>query len=114
VADELPQKVMALVADELRVKRERLSLETRLLHDLGCDGNDAVELINRFVRQFQVEASTFDFRPHFGPEASFNPLTYVYWRVFKPARLRFVPLTLGDLVDAVRSKRLRNPDRAAV
>jgi len=114
VTDELVEAVMALVGDELGIKPDRLSLETRLLHDLGCDGDAATDLIQHFAQRFGVEVSTFQFQRHFGPEAAFNPLVFLYRQIFRPARLRLVPLAISDLVNAARTKRLRSPNRAAV
>jgi len=83
-------------------------------HDLGCDGDDARDLLDRFATEFLVDLSDFTFDRHFGLEAAFNPLLYVYLRLRRSARLRFVPLTVGDLIEAAHAKALRNPARAAV
>jgi hypothetical protein len=114
VPDELETAVIALIAGECCVRSERLTPSTRILHDLGWDGDDAADLLRRFAQAFDVDASAFRFQRHFGPEAPFHPLSYLYLRLLRPERLRFVPLTVGDLVQAARSKRLENPDRAAV
>jgi len=112
--DDLEPQVREFVARELGVNQARITATTRLNHDLGCDGDDARELLEQFAGQFSVDLSGFELGRHFGPEAAFNPVLYVYWRLRRPERLRFVPLTVGDLVEAVRAGALRNPMRAAV
>jgi len=42
---------------------------------------------------------------YFGPEAAFNPFTYLYRRLFKPNELKFLPLTIQDLVEAATAKK---------
>ena len=114
LVDEVTQQVFAFAASELGVRPDRLRLETRLFHDLSCDGDDAVDLLTHFAQQFGVDVSAFDFDQHFGSEAGFNPLAYAYLWLLCPGRLRRKPLTVGQLTEAARSKRLRSSDALAV
>jgi hypothetical protein len=114
MSEDPESRVREFVTRELDVSPARITSTTRLGHDLGCDGEDARELLTQFAVQFSVDLSGFEPSRHFGPEAAFNPLLYLYWRLRRPERLRFVPLTVGDLVEAVRAGVLRNPVRAAV
>ena len=114
MADEVAGRVVAFVASKLSLTPGRLRPETRLFHDLGCDGDDAVDLITQFAQQFGVDVSAFDFDQHFGPEAGFNPLAYAYLWLLRPDRLRRKPLTVGQLAEAARSQRLRSSDALAV
>jgi hypothetical protein len=40
---------------------ERIRPESRLLHDLGIDGDDAGYLLTDYAKTFQVDTSGFDF-----------------------------------------------------
>ena len=51
---DLEMQVHELLARELGVNRAHLTPATRLAHDLGCDGDDARELLEQFARQFSV------------------------------------------------------------
>jgi Protein of unknown function (DUF1493) len=114
MSEDPETRVRDFVTRELGVSRACITSAARLSHDLGCDGEDARELLRQFAVQFSVDLSGFELSRHFGPEAAFNPLLYLYWRLRRPERLRFVPLTVGDLVEAVRTGALRHPVRAAV
>jgi hypothetical protein len=114
MTDDLETRVREFLARQLSVAPPRLTAGTRLGHDLGCDGDDARQLLDRFATEFCVDRSGFAFDHHFGLEAAFNPLLYLYCRLWRPERVRFVPLTVGDLVEAVQAGALRNPVRAAV
>jgi hypothetical protein len=56
----------------------------------------------------------FSFDQHFGSEAAYNPLVYLYLWLRRPERLRKIPLMVSDLVAAAESKVLTSPERAAV
>ena len=66
------QQVKELVAKETEVRIERLTLETDLLKDLGVDGNDALELLEKYWEVFHVDLLQFKFSKHFGPEGGPN------------------------------------------
>ena len=114
MTDDVSERVVAFLASELGVRPSRLQPEIRLFHDLGCDGDDADELISRFAGQFAVDLTGFDFGSHFGPEAAFNPFVYLYLRLVDSERLRKKPLTVRQLMVAARTKKLRNSDALAV
>jgi hypothetical protein len=111
---DISGEVCRFVADELGVATARLAPATRLFHDLGCDGDDAYELFHNFRNRFEVDLTGFRLSDHFGPEAAFNPFLYLYWRIFTPQKLRFVPVTVGDLISAAETKKWPAISRAAV
>jgi acyl carrier protein len=62
------EEVRALIVEQANVLPERVTPETRLLHDLGIDGDDAVELLLAFEQRFGVDLAALQFGRHFGPE----------------------------------------------
>ncbi len=54
--DLIEGRVYALVAEERAVRREELTPTSTLSHDLGMDGDDAVEFFERFAKEFSVDA----------------------------------------------------------
>lgn len=78
---------------------------TQLEDDLQITGDDAIEFIIAFGKTFSVDVSTFNAAEYFEPEGD----------IILPAIIRFLKgdkkkqyevLTLGDLEDAVISKKL--------
>lgn len=49
------EKVVAIVADELNVSKDEITLETDIQVDLGADSLDAVELMMALEEEFSVE-----------------------------------------------------------
>ncbi len=73
-----------------------------------------MDLLAGFRERFHVDMTDFDFSRHFGPEAGFNPLIYLYWLVFDRSALWKVPITVADLEEAARAGSWRPSSRPAV
>lgn len=50
----MEEKIIELIADKLCKKKEQVSLEARLVEDLGADSLDVVELIMAFEDEFGI------------------------------------------------------------
>jgi hypothetical protein len=68
--DSIQDRVYALVAEERGVRREKLHPLTTLSHDLGMEGDDAVEFFRDFGEKFAVDLKQLDqdWHCYFGPE----------------------------------------------
>jgi hypothetical protein len=68
--DSIDERVYALVAEERGVRRDKLVSGTTLSHDLGMEGDDAVEFFNQFSTRFGVDLSRLDedWNCYFGSE----------------------------------------------
>ena len=66
----LEDRIVAFVAQERGDKIEEIQLSCRLSHDLGMDGDDAVEFFEQFGKEFNVDLSALGphWHEHFGPE----------------------------------------------
>lgn len=104
-------QVKNLIVEELGVRPEKLAPGTRIMHDLGADGIDGWDLIERFRERFGVDMSEFKFDRHFGAEGC-DPFMYLYCVLFARDRLKFVPITVDDLVEAVERGRWQTPNRS--
>lgn len=49
------EKVAKIIAEELNTKAENLSMETRLVEDLGADSLDAVQIMFALEEEFGME-----------------------------------------------------------
>ena len=49
------EKVQAIIANELRIDKDQITMESRLAEDLGADSLDAVELIMALEDEFGIE-----------------------------------------------------------
>ncbi len=69
---DLEERIVALVAEERGMKPQRIFLASRLSHDLGMDGDDAVDFFEKFGNEFNVDLSSLreHWSEHFGPEGS--------------------------------------------
>jgi hypothetical protein len=91
--------------------------ESRLIQDLGVDGQKAVRLMNQFRAEFGVDLSGFHFDEHFCPPAAFGSWAWIGamlrditgWQGLDPAR-PMIPITVGNLARSLERKRLWTED----
>ena len=88
------KQIVSLVAQKTGQSPSEISLETRLLHDLGITGDDAGELLTEYSEMFHVDMREFEFERYFTGES--------WWFLGKGSKL---PVTVRDLVDAAKQKR---------
>lgn len=67
---EIEQSILAFVAEETGYNPKRLVLNSRLAQDIGVDGDDAVELFQKFEKRYEVDLTSLyeHWDQHFGPE----------------------------------------------
>lgn len=107
----LEGEVKRFVSEFFACRPERLTPTTRLFHDLGVDGADGWEFMAAFGQRFEVNMGEFFAALHFNDEGGCNPVLVLLWLLYRPRFLRLVPITLGDLVEAARSKQWQTPNR---
>ena len=81
--------------------------------DKAKGGMDGYELMERFRERFAVDMSEFQFGLHFGLEGC-EPLTLLCRLVFDRAGLKYVPITVNDLVEAVERGKWQTLNRLPV
>lgn len=55
MSDEIAQKVIKIVADQLNVEESEVSPDSSFVDDLGADSLDTVELVMAFEEEFGIE-----------------------------------------------------------
>lgn len=99
--DSHMQKLLALLSQHLGpFDLEKLHLNTSINHDLGCDGDDAAELMAELAETFSIEFVDYDAYRYFKPEG----YDLMKWRRAK-ARRGEIPLTLAMLHHAIKHRR---------
>lgn len=95
---DIRRRVIEFLNNELKLDKYKLKDDTRIFHDLGVDGDDAIELIENFSQKFDVKISDFPYEKYFGPEASLSPFSIIAHILGK--QKKFQPLRVADLVNA--------------
>lgn len=84
-----------------------------LFHDLGVDGDDAVDFLNEFSGYFNVSLNKFNFNEYFGAESSPTPWGLVSELITKSNFLKTRRLEIKDLIQAVKSGELDPTNNAS-
>jgi acyl carrier protein len=96
------QRVLELVSRRTRIPLSRLSVEDRLLQDLGVDSDDAADLLLELSHMFQIDMTTLETGRHFRPE----PNLFSVFRLPRTRREELaekVPVTIADLIRAAET-----------
>ncbi|SDP18111.1 Protein of unknown function [Filomicrobium insigne] len=105
---ELWERLLKFVREETRT-RKNISGDTDIAHDLGVDGDDALEFMLAFQREFNVDLSNFRFNLHFGSEG-FDLISAIEALVRKKGG---IPVTIFILFYAAKSSRWPELDQPA-
>jgi hypothetical protein len=102
--EDLARQVTVFVAERMGIPVEQINPDSRLLHDLRIDGDDADELLEEFFRRFDVHRGRFDFSRFFNGEAGIEQMIALFTRD-RSRLLEREPLRVSDLVNAARERR---------
>lgn len=97
----LDQEVLRFVSNESNEPQSKLTLQTRIWHDLRIGGDDACEFVTKFGKEFGVDISSVVLSRYFPAEtavvlSSFAEYFARLFAVFPGSSYR--QLTIGDLV----------------
>jgi hypothetical protein len=98
--------VIAIIARKAAVAPEQVSLDSRLLHDLHIDGDDAVDAILEIANRCAVDVSEFDASLYFRTEPSLLSLLPFLPSARDTRVDQKRPLSVGELVEAARQGKL--------
>lgn len=98
--DQDMQRLIALLLEHISpLAVEMLTLNTSINHDLGCDGDDAAELMADLADRFSIDFVDYDAYRYFHPEG----YDLMRWRRAKDRR-GMIPLTLAMLYQAIKER----------
>jgi len=103
-------QIREFIASKRGIKSSKISVNSKLYHDLGLDGDDALEFFESFSCIFCVDISEFYLDNHFGSEYS-APIRLILRKLpfIKRYIKEYEPITVADLINAVKSKKLVYP-----
>lgn len=97
--DRVHGRVIQIVSACTGIAADRISENSDLRRDLGIEGDDANELLERICSEFAIDMTCYDPRDFFWPEGGADPvrgLLHLVRRQLGLARAK-VPLSVGAL-----------------
>ncbi|MDO8827249.1 DUF1493 family protein [Methylophaga sp.] len=92
----MESEVIAFLSEFTGVKSENISSDTLINDDLGVDGDDGFELLEKFSARFGVDLSPIS-ETYFGPEG-FSVGFLVLWPYYLYRRIKgYKPQTIAPL-----------------
>lgn len=108
--DEDMRQLLELLQQHLGpLEASKLSLTTSINHDLGCDGDDATELMSDLTERCSIEFVDYDAYRYFSPEG----YDLMRWRRSKE-RMGKIPLTLAMMYHTIKAKRWKTDEIEAL
>jgi len=98
---DLLNDVKNFISEFWKVDKSKLHKETRILQDLGIDGDDAKEFIMSFANNFNIDSNGFEFDKCFGPEAGFDPFSWVCSKFTKNNNEKVQEISIQKLVEVI-------------
>jgi acyl carrier protein len=90
----------------LAIPVNKFSDEASLFHDLGVDGDDAIDFLDEFSRVFNVKLSKFHYSEYFGAEGTPSPWEFVKGLLTKTHYKQKKRLRVIDLFQAANTGEL--------
>ena len=106
---EITSKVLAFIAKKTGVKESKITMESRLGSDLGLDGDDALELLEGFGKEFNVSVKSIDFEKYFNAEYDIWGIQNLFNKLFRKDKFidkQNKEIHVSQLVDSIKSGRL--------
>ncbi|MES2653124.1 MAG: DUF1493 family protein [Bacteroidota bacterium] len=102
---EVFEKIKAFTVKKTEVKESKITMYAKLEDDLGVYGDDAIDYISSFSREFKVDISNFLTSNYIGAEGdTFLLETIELFKGSKPYKKK--DLSILNLIDAVIAGKL--------
>ena len=97
------EEVKTFISRLCAIQEEKITLDARIMEDLGIAGEDADELMTALAQNFHIDMTGYDFLDYFYEEGGDNPLGQLYYQLFNRNKIRpKLSLTVKDLVVSVQ------------
>lgn len=109
----LKDELFEIISKYTGIEKENLTLEMEILHDLGCSGDDAYDMLSEICIKFNINCK--EFHPVDVCEAEgydikssiFNPI-YIYKLLFHKEEVSYPSFTINILLNAIKNKKLKS------
>lgn len=88
--------LIQFIREEIGEFKKQIDSSSLLEDDLGVTGDEAVELIQKIAKEFNIDISEFDYKKYFHPE----PIFFIKYG-------KISPLKIQDIENAISTGKLR-------
>lgn len=98
--NEIDFQVLSYVTNLNLVDSGQININTSIENDLGITGDDAIDFIEEFSEEFNVDIQLFEYEKYFKPEGN------SIFSLFNNTPSKQYDLKIVDLINAVKSGKL--------
>lgn len=69
--ENIKEQLIQFIREEIGEFKKRIDSFTQIEDDLGVTGDEAIELIQKISKKFNIDISEFDYKKYFHPEPNF-------------------------------------------
>lgn len=103
--EEMKADLFSFVKNESCVNDEIISFDTRLEEDLGMYGDDAIEFMLKYAKQYNVDVTRFEAANYFSSEAR-SLVWSILCSFFRKESTSKKSLTIRHLYEGIKNGRL--------
>lgn len=87
------------------IDSKRLTLDTLIEKDLGITGDDAIDFMEEFAQEFDIDIISFNYSKYFGSEGVniFNVIARLF---FFEKHTTHIDMPLSKLVEVIKNRKL--------
>jgi acyl carrier protein len=92
-------EVIEFIAEQSGMKPDKLTASSRLLQDVGVDGDDAVEFFAEFEKRYVADLAPLyaHWGRHFGPEGFGTPMSFLVMLLLLIVPIVLIPLGVSPM-----------------
>jgi hypothetical protein len=108
MSSDIAMQVVELIHRQTGIGVDQMRANTDLVINRTVSGDDAVELIECFAKEFDVDMSHYVHDEYFGPEGG-DPFSILFYAIVNIWRPLYRPLRVEDLISAARERAWPKP-----
>lgn len=93
--EEIEKIIIEFIRDEIGEFKLPIFKSTLIEDDLGVTGDEAISLISKIAKMYEIDITGLDFSKYFHPEPNF-------FQSYKEVK----PFTINDILNGIRTKKI--------
>ena len=103
--DDIFKELATILSDFSGISKDNIFVESKLGYDLGFDGDDAVEVLEKISKTFKLDISNLDFNKYFYHESEISLFKGFISKLLNKTNANKEDITVKQLIEACIQKK---------